>query len=62
MDFAEIPRTEDHVKLLHEWAIQQNPAVGNCWLNNLGSIMENSKKRKGWVETYRQKKIKALIF
>lgn len=23
VDFAEIPRTEDHVKLLHEWAINK---------------------------------------
>lgn len=42
---------------------QQNPAVGNCWLNNLGSIMENSKKRKGWVgDIQTERKIKALIF
>lgn len=57
MDLQRYQGQRVHVKLLHEWANQQNPAVGNCWLNNLSSIMENSKKRKGWSgETYRQKK------
>lgn len=43
---------------------QQNPAVGNSWLNNLGSIMENSKKKKGmeWGDIQTEEKLRHLFF